>query len=164
MAQLNKLRVGIPSLVVYKLKLKRWHDASLQQAGAQNSQSPVDAQDGPGDGTSMLSRVPGSLVSIAHFLEKSALEGIAVSDPGARSPRMSETGQSRPNWAIRIMSGLPPIATVDRTSRLGRSSTFSCAAGPTSSVIEDMQRLSDCVTRMSFLNRNEQALSVLKGK
>ena len=30
---------------------------------------------------------------------------------------MSEVGQSRPNWAVRAMSGLPPIATELRTSR-----------------------------------------------
>ena len=25
-------------------------------------------------------------------------------------------GHSRPNWAVRVMSGLPPLATVERTS------------------------------------------------
>src|ERR1700752_3328672 len=35
-----------------------------------------------------------------------------------RCPAMpeSETGQSRPSWAVRLMSGLPPIATRQRTS------------------------------------------------
>ena len=28
----------------------------------------------------------------------------------------SVEGQSRPNWAVRVMSGLPPVATVERTS------------------------------------------------
>ena len=28
-------------------------------------------------------------------------------------------GQSRPNWAVRATSGLPPIATELRTSRIG---------------------------------------------
>jgi hypothetical protein len=28
---------------------------------------------------------------------------------------MSQMGHSRPNWAIRLMSGLPPIATELRT-------------------------------------------------
>jgi hypothetical protein len=41
----------------------------LGQAGAQNSQSPVDAEEG-GDGTSMLSRFPEPLVNIDQFLEK----------------------------------------------------------------------------------------------
>ena len=26
---------------------------------------------------------------------------------------------SRPNWAVLVMSGLPPVATVERTSRFG---------------------------------------------
>jgi hypothetical protein len=30
-------------------------------------------------------------------------------------------GQSRPNWAVCAMSGLPPIATGERTSRLALS-------------------------------------------
>ena len=38
----------------------------LGQAGAQNSQSPVDADEG-GDGTNMISRVPELLVNIAHI-------------------------------------------------------------------------------------------------
>jgi hypothetical protein len=41
----------------------------LGQAGAQNSQSPVDAEEG-GDGTSMLSRVLEPLVNIDQFLKK----------------------------------------------------------------------------------------------
>jgi hypothetical protein len=28
-------------------------------------------------------------------------------------------GHSRPSWAVRVMSGLPPIASVERTSRFG---------------------------------------------
>jgi hypothetical protein len=28
----------------------------------------------------------------------------------------SVVGHSRPNWAVRVMSGLPPVATVERTS------------------------------------------------
>jgi hypothetical protein len=38
----------------------------LGQAGAQNSQSPVDAEEG-GDGTSMLSKVPEPMVNTAHI-------------------------------------------------------------------------------------------------
>jgi hypothetical protein len=33
---------------------------------------------------------------------------------------MSQMGQSQPNWAARAMSGLPPIATVLRTSQVVR--------------------------------------------
>jgi hypothetical protein len=33
---------------------------------------------------------------------------------------MSHMGQSRPNWAFRAMSGLPPIATELRTSLVVR--------------------------------------------
>jgi hypothetical protein len=32
---------------------------------------------------------------------------------------MTALGQSRPNWAVRVTSGLPPVATVERTSRFG---------------------------------------------
>ena len=32
---------------------------------------------------------------------------------------MTVLGQSRPNWAVSAMSGLPPIATELRTSRNG---------------------------------------------
>src|ERR1700716_160900 len=39
-------------------------------------------------------------------------------EDAAKHPR-SEVGQSRPNWAVRAMSGLPPIATGLRTSRIG---------------------------------------------
>jgi hypothetical protein len=49
------------------LRLGFRHDASLKQAGAQNSLSPVDAEGWAGDETSMLFRVPESVVNIAHF-------------------------------------------------------------------------------------------------
>jgi hypothetical protein len=32
---------------------------------------------------------------------------------------MSESGQSLPKWAVRTMSGLPPLATELRTSLVG---------------------------------------------
>ena len=35
---------------------------------------------------------------------------------GAKAFVMSKKGHSRPNWAVRAMSGLPPIATELRTS------------------------------------------------
>jgi hypothetical protein len=43
------------------------HDASLRWAGAQHSQSPVDADMRDGDGSSMLFRFVGSVVNIAHI-------------------------------------------------------------------------------------------------
>jgi hypothetical protein len=42
----------------------------LHQAGAQHSQSPVDADKG-GDATTVLSRFPKLLVNTAHFTNKS---------------------------------------------------------------------------------------------
>lgn len=43
---------------------------------------------------------------------------------------MSEMGQSQPNWAARAMSGLPPIATVLRTSQVVRFVPDSEVANP----------------------------------
>jgi hypothetical protein len=54
----------------------------LNQAGAQNSQSPVDAGAG-GDGTSMRFRVPETLVNIAHFLKQNT----AKNGPGVGATR-----------------------------------------------------------------------------
>jgi hypothetical protein len=51
---------------IWALRRSRSLHSTLGQAGAQNSQSPVDAEEG-GDGTSMLFRVPESVVNIAHF-------------------------------------------------------------------------------------------------
>jgi hypothetical protein len=39
----------------------------LGQAGAQHSLSPVDAEVGAGDGNSMISTIPESVVNIAHI-------------------------------------------------------------------------------------------------
>jgi hypothetical protein len=53
---------------------------------------------------------------------------------------MSAPGHSRPNWAVRAMSGLPPLATTERTSlEVGRSIDADAAAAGSGSV--DSRRL-----------------------
>src|SRR5450759_5107172 len=47
-----------------------------------------------------------------------------------RPRSMSGSGQSQPNWAARAMSGLPPIATVLRTSQVVRFVPDSEVANP----------------------------------
>jgi hypothetical protein len=61
----------------------------LNQAGAQNSQSPVDAEVG-GDRTSMRFRIPETLVNIAHFLKHSTERngpGVGVTRWGHSTPQ-----------------------------------------------------------------------------
>src|SRR5882762_8215443 len=49
-------------------------------------------------------------------------------------------GHSRPNWAVRAMSGLPPLATTERTSlEVGRSIDAAAAAAGSGSA--DSRRL-----------------------
>jgi hypothetical protein len=49
----------------------------LRWAGAQHSQSPVGADMGDGDGTSMRPKFPGAMVNIAHFSKKPVDAGVS---------------------------------------------------------------------------------------
>jgi hypothetical protein len=46
----------------------------------------------------------------------------------------SALGPSRPNWAVRAMSGFPPIATGLRTSRIGSFVPIAAVSAPSACV------------------------------
>jgi hypothetical protein len=77
-----------------------------------------------------------------------------------RAGATSVVGHSRPNWAVRAMSGLPPLATTERTSlEVGRSIDADAAAAGSGSV--DSRRL---VHRRPRLSSTPAARVRLDGK
>jgi hypothetical protein len=58
-------------------KISLWHDTSLLGGSVQHSLSPMVADRGGGDGTSMRPRVPELLVNIAHSLKLNKSSGFA---------------------------------------------------------------------------------------
>ena len=62
-------------------------------------------------------------------------------------------GHSRPNWAVRIMSGVPPVATVERTSRFGSfvPAADSCNAANTGHGLQVCTRSASCPEQILVL-------------